>query len=300
MHVAMGNAFAEQQINFLKNQARPSAVLSTDLMLDRTQLQALRDRFNEQAKGMHRGGTPILTGGLKVQPWGTPAKDAQLAELMELSDKHIAHAFNIPLQLLGLANAPFSSTQELIRFWLSNSLGFALQHIEEAFGLLFDLKSEPEDYLEFDTAALLRSDPKDKIEMLVRGIQGGLYSPNEARASEALDAVPFGDEPRVQAQTVPLSAAAAIPTAPVAAVQPAAPAATAADYHAAVEREAAALRTRTGRRAARTDNISFGRRAAAPRSKPMIGKTKANAHHDARYAEKSMQQIIGREKKMNE
>jgi len=30
MHVAMSNAFAEQQVNFLKNPARPSAVQSTD------------------------------------------------------------------------------------------------------------------------------------------------------------------------------------------------------------------------------------------------------------------------------
>jgi phage portal protein BeeE len=44
--IAMGNAFAEQQITFLKNQARPSAVLSTDLVLDKDQTQQLRDRWN--------------------------------------------------------------------------------------------------------------------------------------------------------------------------------------------------------------------------------------------------------------
>src|SRR5262249_2957483 len=77
--IAVGNAFVQQQLQFLANQARPSAVLSTDLVLDRDQVQALRDRWHEQAKGLHQGGTPILTGGLKVQPWATPAKDAQLA-----------------------------------------------------------------------------------------------------------------------------------------------------------------------------------------------------------------------------
>jgi hypothetical protein len=61
---------------------------------------------------------------------------------------------------------------------------------------------------------LLRSAFKDRIEGLVRGVQGGVYSPNEARNEEGLDDVKFGEEPRVQAQVVPLSAASGIPTAP--------------------------------------------------------------------------------------
>ncbi|MNL71972.1 hypothetical protein D3C87_1972090 [compost metagenome] len=37
-------------------------------------------------------------------------------------------------------------------------------------------------------------------------MQGGILSPDEARAAEDLPKVPFGDEPRVQQQVVPLSA----------------------------------------------------------------------------------------------
>ena len=43
---------------FLANQARPSAVLSTDMMLDKDQAQQIRDRWNEQAKSLHQGGVP--------------------------------------------------------------------------------------------------------------------------------------------------------------------------------------------------------------------------------------------------
>ena len=38
-------------------------------------------------------------------------------------------------------------------------------------------------------------------------MQGGIFAPNEARELEGLDSVEFGDEPRVQQQVVPLSAA---------------------------------------------------------------------------------------------
>ena len=78
-------------------------------------------------------------------------------------------------------------------------------HVEEAFGVLFQLKGQPDEYVEFDTAALLRSAFKDRIEGLTRAVQGGIYSPNEARNAEGLPSVEFGDEPRVQQQVVPLS-----------------------------------------------------------------------------------------------
>jgi HK97 family phage portal protein len=243
--IAVGDAFAQQQIQFLANQARPSAVLSTDLVLSREQVQELRDRWHEQAKGLHAGGTPILTAGLKVQPWATPAKDAQVAELTKLSAERICWAFGVPLQLLGLANTPASSTESLMSFWLATGLGFCLNHVEQAFDRLFDLRGEPEEYCEFDTDALLRSAQKDRIEALARGVQSGIYSPNEARAAEGLDAVPFGDEPRTQAQVVPLSAAGSIPSTPTPAVPPSAPVAK--NFQAAVQLDVDALSVRTKR-----------------------------------------------------
>jgi len=110
-----------------------------------------------------------------------------------------------------------------MQLWIATGLGFALNHIEESFGVLFQLKGQPDEYVEFDTGALLRSALKDRIDALTRGVQGGIYAPNEARAQEGLEEVPFGDEPRVQQQVVPLSAVDKIPPAPRPAAPPAAP-----------------------------------------------------------------------------
>ena len=107
-----------------------------------------------------------------------------------------------------------------MRHWLSSGLGFMLEHIERSFAKFFKL---PQDEIaNFDVAGLLRTDFENRINGLTKGILGGLYSPNEARAQEGLPAVEFGDEPRVQAQVVPLSqvqmtpAADTPPAAPVA------------------------------------------------------------------------------------
>jgi len=212
--ISIGSAIGRQQLGFYMNEARPSAVLSTDMILDKDQVQALRDRWNDQAKGLHQGGTPILTAGLKVQPWAVGGKDAATAEILKLTSEHIALAFRIPLQIFGIGGTTYSSTELLMQSWIASGLGFALNHIEESFGVLFDLKGQPDEYVEFDTAALLRSATKDRIEALARGVQGGIYAPNEAREQEGLEAVAFGDEPRVQQQVVPLSAASKIPAAP--------------------------------------------------------------------------------------
>jgi HK97 family phage portal protein len=227
MDMAATSAIINQQIQYYLNSARPSAVLSTDAILKPEQVAQLRALWTEQAKGLEAGcgagGTPILTAGLKVVPWSAPARDAQLAEFMKMSDDKIALAFRVPLAILGVGGLPtFNSIELLMGSWISSGLGFALNHIEEAFGLTFELRGQPDEYLEFNTAALLRSAFKDRIDGLAKAVLGGVLSPNEARAIEGYPAVKFGDEPRLQAQVVPLSAATLAPAAPSAPSAPAA------------------------------------------------------------------------------
>jgi len=230
--IAANDAIMNQQLNFYLNAARPSTVLTTDMTLDAAQVTELRARWDEQVKGLNAGGTPILTAGLKPSAIGMNAVDAQLADVMKLTEQHIALAFRIPLQILGIApSAPLGSTEVLMQTWIASGLGFALNHIEEAFGGLFGLKGFPDEYLEFNTDALLRSLMKDRIEAFARAVQGGIYSPNEARSEFGLKKVDFGDEPRVQQQVVPLSAASQIPNASPAA--PGAPSAGPSDSPAA-------------------------------------------------------------------
>lgn len=204
LQMMAGNVALQQAVNFFTNQSRPSFVLSSDLPITPDQAKQLRERWDEQSKGLNSGGVPILGHGIKPHPISISAQDAQLAEIMKLNDQAIANVFRIPLQILGIGGTPFASTEALMASWLAGSLGFALNHIEEAFGQLFGLKGQPDEYLEFDTKALLRSSFKEKVEALVAGTKG-LMAPNEARAELELEGVQFGDLVRVQQQDVPLS-----------------------------------------------------------------------------------------------
>jgi len=194
-------------VAFYLNQARPSFMLETDQNLSAEQTRDLRALWNEQTQGENAGGTPILTWGLKAKPVSVAAEDAALADMLKIGNEGIALAFRMPLAVLGIGATPFASTEALMSSWKASGLGFALNHIEEAFGLLFGLKGQPEEYLEFDTEALMRSNFKDRIEGLARGVISGIYSPDEARNREGLPKVKggHGNEPRVQQQVVPLS-----------------------------------------------------------------------------------------------
>jgi HK97 family phage portal protein len=207
LDLAMTGAAFNQQIAFYINQARPSFMLETDEKLTATQTQELRALWDQQTQGEHAGGTPILTWGLKAKEVSQTAHDAQLAEILKMTEQNVALAFRMPLQVLGLGGTTFASTELLMQSWIASGLGFCLNHIEEAFGLLFRLKGVPDEYMELDTRALLRSAFKERIEGLARGVIGGIFSSDEARAEFELPATPggHGAMPRVQQQVVPLS-----------------------------------------------------------------------------------------------
>jgi HK97 family phage portal protein len=220
--LAMSGAAMSQQTAFYINQSRPSFILQTDLTMSKEQAEELNQRWIEKTTGENAGKTPIATHGLKAQPIQTSAVDAQLVEALRMNEQNVALALGVPLQILGIGSNTFASTELLMQSWIAKSLGFTLNHIEEAFGQLFQLRGVPDEYLEFDTRALLRSAYRERIEGLARGVISGIYSPDEARAAEDLPAVPggYGKQPRVQQQVVPLSYGADLqPPSP----QPAAP-----------------------------------------------------------------------------
>ena len=220
MAIASNSAISGHQAAFFNNMARPSFILSTDLNLTGVQMKQLRDAWEAQSKMMNSGGVPILGGGMKAQPLTLTSQDAQLVEAFKMTVEDIARAFRVPGQLLGLPGT-YSNTEQLIGFWLSTGLGFLINHIELAFDKFFDLPAD--EFTEFDTETLLRVDLKSRLDALSQATQNGIMSPNEARSRLELPTVDFGDEPRMQAQCVPLSSAKLVPAVPTA---PAAPAAT--------------------------------------------------------------------------
>jgi HK97 family phage portal protein len=207
--VAAQRAISGQLIQSFGNLNRPAGVIETEQNISQDQAAGWRQRFNDAWKGIDNlaAGPPVLTNGFKWKPVSMSAKDSALTEAARLTQDEIFAVYGVPPAILGLTDrSSFSSTEALMQFWLARGLGFAINHIEVGLDHFFGLKGWPDEWVELDTRALLRVAYKDRIEALARGVQGGIYAPNEARNSEDLPDAPFGDEPRVQQQVVPLSA----------------------------------------------------------------------------------------------
>jgi HK97 family phage portal protein len=205
LDLATSNAMARQAIAFFDRQARPSGTLTTQATLNAEQVAELRERWNEQSRGLNAGGTPILTNGLEWKPMSVPAKDTAFADIMKMSEQNVSLAYRVPLQVLGIGEQKFSTTELMMASWLASGLGFCLNHIEQGYDRLFGLSGGLDEYTEMDTSALLRSDFKSRVEAWAAGVKGSIFATNEARRDFELPDREGGDEPRVQQQDVPLS-----------------------------------------------------------------------------------------------
>jgi HK97 family phage portal protein len=219
MEMAASGAMQAAATTFATNMSRPSGILTSDQQLTKVQVDELRAKWNEQVSGINSGGVAILNQNVKFQPLTISNQDAQIIDQRKLNDQAVAAVFGVPMILLGVNDtATQKSSEAVMAEWLAAGLGWLINHIEQAFDSFIglDMVAAGREWTEYDTRVLLRSAFRERIEGLARGVQGGIYSPNEARALEGYAAAVDGDEPRVQMQVVPLSAWDKAPTTPVA------------------------------------------------------------------------------------
>ena len=196
-------ALSKSQHAFFSRMSRPSGVLSTDIPLTEVQTNSLRASWEKQSTLMQSGGIPILGGGITFKQMGVSSVDSQLIEAQRLSIEDIARVYGVPLPIIGdLSHATLSNVEQLINMWLSLSLGSTLENIERSFDKLFGFTGNK--FIELDTQALLRTDFEGRINGLTKAVQGGLFTPNEARSKEGLSPVPNGDDAYMQQQMVAL------------------------------------------------------------------------------------------------
>jgi HK97 family phage portal protein len=203
MAAGINVSLSGSQAAFFSQMSRPSGVLSTETVLNKDQLESLREAWYKQSQKIAQGHVPILSGGLKWQPMSISSQDAQLIDAQRLSIEEIARVYGVPLPVIGdMTSSTLNNVEQLISLWLSISLGSLLENIEQSFVRLFDMPAN--ESVDFDVTGLLRTDFQARIDGLTKAIQGGLYTPNEARAREGLHPVENGEDPIVQAQMVPL------------------------------------------------------------------------------------------------
>lgn len=180
------NRYAEE---FWAGGGHPTAILSSDQVLDKDTALATKTRFKEATKDDKLA---VLGAGLKYAAVQVSPDDAGWLDSINATDIMICRFAGIPSEMMGVAASGSSVTyanreQRAIDF-LTFTVQWWLSRIEEAWSALLPRNS----YVKHNAAALLRTDTKTRAEVSAIRLQNGLTNPDYERELDDLPPIPGG------------------------------------------------------------------------------------------------------------
>ena len=207
---------AEQAVSKLyTNGGKRSGVLSFDRLLTPDQRDQIRGNFSGLTDGDER--LIVLEAGGKFDPISMSPQDIELLASRRFQIEEICRWFGVPSVLVNDTSGSTtwgSGIAELVTGFYKLNLRPYLEAIENSIQTHLFTDGDKGYEVEFDFEGLLRASQKDRYEGYVRGIQGGVLMPNEARAMEWLPAVEGGDQLLIQGAMVPVKDAGKTPASP--------------------------------------------------------------------------------------
>lgn len=205
--IGMGLAASDFGAQFYVNGGQPTAVLQSDMPVNKEQADILKERVLSVIRGKRE--PIVLGGGAKWTPISVPPAESQFLETMRYSVNDVARIFHVPAEKIGgtveggtvtYANREANVIEFQTDALLPNAVRFE-QHISR---LLPNRQ-----YAKFNMDAAIRVDLKTRYEAHQIGIQSKFLLPDEARELE--DRLPL-----TAAQKEELNPPVAVPAMPAA------------------------------------------------------------------------------------
>jgi HK97 family phage portal protein len=155
-------------------------------------LEAMTD-LKARISGVRNAGDLVMVNAaLKVQAWTMSSEDAQFLETRQYGVEEIARIWGVPKELLSASGATSwgSGIQELVRGFARFTLPAYTTPLEEALSRLLSRRSAPGTLVEFEYAGLLKGTPADEIDLLIKQVDAGLLTVDEARAIRNMPPLP--------------------------------------------------------------------------------------------------------------
>src|SRR5699024_3369389 len=110
--------------------------------------------------------------------------ELDLTNVRKHTVSEIARIFNVPESMINSSLNKYSSNEQNNIYFLQYCLAPIITSIESAFNKSLLLETEKNEgyFFRFDVSELLRTTEKEKIETVVKAMEKGLLSINEARA----------------------------------------------------------------------------------------------------------------------
>jgi len=190
-----------------RNGGKPTGLLMMDKLLTKEQRAQIRANLSELAEG-NNDNLFVLEAGMKYEPISMSPQDIELLESRRFQLEDVARFLGVPSVLINDTSGSTtwgSGVQQIIDGFYKLNLRPYLERLEA--GIRAHLLSEADGRrysVEFDFDALLRMDQATRFDGYNKGINGGVLTPNEARALEGWAPMPGGDALLVNGAMVPL------------------------------------------------------------------------------------------------
>ncbi len=145
------------------------------------------------AGGKQRGGAFVIEGGSFKTHKGTSPADTDLRQLRENLIQEIAAVFRVPAFMVGASSdQKYSNVRQMQTALYRDTFAPLLTSIEQAFNLKL-LDTTQTVCFKFDVTELLKGDVESQANVAAKLVQGGIWTPNEARAYTGKEALEGGD-----------------------------------------------------------------------------------------------------------
>ena len=204
---SLGTALAGERAagRTFRNGGLISGMVTPEDDLDPDEQDTVRRDLDNRLTGVDNAGKiALLNRRLKFTPWTMSAQDAQFLESRQFSIEEIARWFGVPPHLLMQTDKQTSwgtGVDEQNRGLSRYVLNGWTTRIEQRLSRLLPTPV----FCEFDFAGLERPDVAQEIDLLIKQIDSGLLTLNEARAIRNMPPVEGGDAPRSSVQSAPLA-----------------------------------------------------------------------------------------------
>lgn len=185
--IGLSLAMEDHGATTFRNGARVSGVLKHPNKLGPEAVAHLKAGLEEfRSGGEQEGKNLILEEGMDYARIAMTAEDAQWIESRKFSRTDIAMFFGVPPHMIGDTEKSTSWGTGIEQ----QSIGFVAYTLEDHLTMWEEainrdlIGTEENLYARFNRAALVKGDIKARWEAYVKGLQWGVYSPNEIRALE--------------------------------------------------------------------------------------------------------------------
>lgn len=190
-----------------RNGGKPTGILMVDKLLTKEQRKQIRENMAELAEG-NNDNLFVLEAGMKYEAVSMTPQDIELLESRRFQLEDVARFLGVPSVLINDTSGSTtwgSGVQQIIDGFYKLNLRPYLERLEA--GIRCHLLNEADGRVyatEFDFDALLRMDQATRFDGYGKGINGGVLTPNEARALEGWAPKPGGDTLLVNGTMVPV------------------------------------------------------------------------------------------------